>query len=100
VAAPQKIGDVLSRLISQRGYARTQGVNTEAAIWAEIAGPQLATLTRPGELKRGVWEIFVANNLVVQELTFTKAQLLSQVQAKLPQHQIRDLRFKVGTMNK
>jgi predicted nucleic acid-binding Zn ribbon protein len=95
---PKKIGDVLSQLIRQRGYARVDGNAVERQVWSEIVGPTLASLTRPGELKRGVWEIIAANNMVIQELGFQKATYLAAVQQKLPQHKIKDLRFKVGAV--
>ncbi|MGC4006410.1 MAG: DUF721 domain-containing protein [Pirellulales bacterium] len=98
MAAPQKLADVLSRLIAQRGYARVQGVAAEAEAWAAVAGPAIAKLSRVGELKRSVLEIHVSNNILVSELGYQKAKLLDGLREKLPQHKLKDLRFKVGAI--
>jgi predicted nucleic acid-binding Zn ribbon protein len=99
MSAPQKISDVLARLITQRGYARMQGATVEREVWAEAVGPQIASMSRPGELKRGVLDVYVTSNILIQELGFQKAQLLAALQAKLPQHKITGLRFKVGSIS-
>jgi len=96
--APQRIADVLSELISRRGYAREQSGGVDRAVWSEVAGPQLAAHTRVGELKRGVLEIFAANNMVLSELGFHKARLLAELTPRLPQIKLTGLRFKVGQM--
>jgi len=97
--APQKISDVLSRLITQRGYARMQGATVEREIWAEAVGPQLAAMSRPGELKRGVLDVYVTSNILIQELGYQKLTLLAALQAKLPQHKITGMKFKVGSIS-
>jgi predicted nucleic acid-binding Zn ribbon protein len=99
LAAPQKIADILSRLITQRGYARMQGATVEREIWAEAVGPQIAALSRPGELKRGVLDVYVTSNILIQELGYQKLTLLASLQAKLPQHKITGLKFKVGSLS-
>jgi hypothetical protein len=44
-------------------------------------------------------EVFVANSVVLQELTFRKADLLRKLAEKLPQFKIRDLRFRSGAVS-
>jgi hypothetical protein len=40
----------------------------------------------------------VANNLLVQELGFQKDQLLQKLQKLAPQENIKNLRFRVGSV--
>lgn len=100
MSAPKNIADVLAELINRRGYAREESAGVDHATWTEIAGASIAKFTRVGELKRGVLEIIAANNIIVSELNFQKAKLLTDLNAKQPKHQLKDLRFKVGQVKK
>lgn len=94
--APQPIAEVLAQLLARRGYARqTAAAGCEAA-WREAAGPSLAKLTRAGNIRRGVLEVFVANSTLLQEVGFQKIQLLERLRQTLADESVRDLRFRVG----
>jgi len=93
---PQKIGNVLSELMAQRGFARVQSTGEYEQAWREAAGPLVAQYTRVGSLKRGSLEILVANSVLMQELTFQRAALLEKLVARLPEQGIRSLRLRVG----
>jgi predicted nucleic acid-binding Zn ribbon protein len=94
--SPQPIAEVLAQLLARRGYARqTAAANCEAA-WQEAVGAPLARVTRPGNIRRNVLEVFVANSTVLQELAFQKTQLLDRLRQSLRDESIRDLRLRVG----
>jgi predicted nucleic acid-binding Zn ribbon protein len=95
---PQTIGNVLSELMSRRGYARVQGAAACEAAWCEAAGPLAAKYTRVGQLRRGTLEVVVANSTLVQELGFQKQALVKQLSELLPDHGITNLRFRVGNI--
>lgn len=99
MARPQQIGDVLGELISRRGYARVEAGEAYFAAWNTAAGEAIARFTRAGAVKRGVFEVLVANSALVQELTFQKAGLLTRLRHELPQEKLKDLRFKVGRID-
>jgi len=99
VARPQAIGDVLGELISRRGYARVEAGEAYAAAWQVAAGEAIGRFTRAGQVKRGLFEVQVANSALLQELTFQKAALLTKLRHELPQEKIKDLRFKVGKVD-
>jgi predicted nucleic acid-binding Zn ribbon protein len=93
---PKKIADVLAQLITARGYGRIQADADFTAAWQAAAGPALARFTRPGQIRRGMLEVTVANSTIVQELTFQKQRILAALQAALPDARLRDLRFRLG----
>ncbi len=93
---PQPIGDILAELMARKGFARVRGEEAYQAAWQEAVGEPVAQHTRTGKLRRGLLEIFVANSMLMQELTFTKVDLLKSLNQKLPDEKIRGLRFKVG----
>ena len=95
---PQAIGNVLSELMSRRGYARVQSAAAYDAAWREAAGPLVAKYTRVGLLRRGTLEVVVANSTLVQELGFQKRMLLKSLAALLPDDGIENLRFRVGNI--
>jgi predicted nucleic acid-binding Zn ribbon protein len=95
---PQKIGNVLSELMSRRGYARIQSAEAYEAAWREAAGPLAAKYTRPGQLRRGTLEVVVANSTLMQELGFQKQGLLETLGRLLPDEGIKSLRFRVGNI--
>lgn len=94
----QRIGDVVNRLMARRGYGQIVGSEQIRNAWSDIAGP-LATHSVPGNLKRGVLEVFVRNSAVLQELSFRKRQLLTELIQKFSQETIDDLRFRIGTID-
>jgi predicted nucleic acid-binding Zn ribbon protein len=95
---PQTIGNVLSELMSRRGYARVQSAAAYDAAWQEAVGPLAAQYTRVGQLRRGTLEIVVANSTLVQELGFQKQTLLQTLAELLPDEGIKNIRFRTGNI--
>jgi predicted nucleic acid-binding Zn ribbon protein len=95
---PQAIGDVLTELMSRRGFARVRSTENYEAAWREAAGPLAAAYTSVGQLRRGTLEITVANSTLMQELGFQKETLLSSLADLLPNEGIKSLRFRVGNV--
>jgi len=92
------IGNVLSELMARRGYARVQSAEQYDVAWREAAGPMASKYSRPGQLRRGVLEVVVANSTLMQELGFQKAMLLKALEKLLPDGGIKNLRFRVGNL--
>jgi predicted nucleic acid-binding Zn ribbon protein len=95
---PKKIADVLAQLITARGYGRPQSDANLTAAWQQAAGETIAKYTHAGRLRRGTLEVTASNSTIVQELTFQKQQILSQLKTQLPDANIRDIRFRVGSI--
>ncbi len=93
---PQPIGDILAELMARKGFAGARGEEAYRAAWCEAVGEGVGQYTRTGKLRRGLLEIFVANSMLMQELTFAKAGLLKSLNQHLKDEKIGDLRFKVG----
>ncbi len=96
---PERLGEILSRLFAVRGWGRRQDRLHLEKAWAEAAGPEFATHTRPAALRRGVLEVIVDNAVLLQELAhFHKRRLLEQLRRQLPGTPLNDLRFRAGVM--
>jgi|EndMetStandDraft_5_1072996.scaffolds.fasta_scaffold1107563_1 hypothetical protein len=96
---PEKLGEILARLVAQRGYARVSVDTNLADVWRSAAGDAMARYTRAGAIRRGTLEILVANSTLVQELGFQKQTLLEKLGRLLPDEKLKDLRFKVGRID-
>jgi predicted nucleic acid-binding Zn ribbon protein len=96
---PKPMKSVMSQLLAKRGYAQVQTAAGCEAAWRQAVGEQLAGHTRPGNVRRGVLEILVRNSSVLQELSFLKAKAVKTLTKLIPEQQIKDLRFRVGTLD-
>ena len=95
---PEKLGDVLGRLFTLRGWGRRQGRLHLEQAWTDVAGEH-AKQTRVAGLRRGVLEVEVGNAVLLQELShYHKRRLLEALRAKLPDTKLTDLRFRAGVI--
>ena len=95
---PERIADVLADLMARRGYARVQSGEAYEAAWHAAAGPLAAQYSRVGALRRGTLEVVVANSTLIQEFTFQKAFILKTLNEQLPDHAIKNVRFRLGAI--
>jgi len=99
VREPQKMANVLSQLMARRGYSQERSLADQEDAWKEAVGAGGASQTKAGLVRRGVWEVFVSNSTLLQELSFRKRELLAKIAARLPNLKIRDLKFRVGPVS-
>ena len=98
---PERVGEILSRLFTARGWGRRQNRLRLETAWAEAIGPEALEQTRVGVLRRGELEVIVANGVLLQELAhYRKRQLLEHLRRQLPGTTITNLRFRVGVVEK
>ena len=92
----QPIADILSELVTRRGFARVRGQQHLEDAWRTAIGEPGAKYTRVGALRRGTLEILVANSVLMQELAgFQKQSLLRKLCQELDSQEVRDLRFRL-----
>ena len=99
IPLPKPMRNVMSQLLAKRGYAQVQTAAGCEAAWREAVGDTLAGHTRTGNVRRGVLEVLVRNSSVLQELSFLKAKAVRTLTKLIPEQQIKDLRFRVGTLD-
>jgi len=96
---PKEIRNVIAQLVQRKGYAQVRAAGERDEAWQEAVGEPLVSLTRVAGIRRGVFEVLVANSLMMQELTFRKEELLSNLQDRLPEEGIKQLRFRLGSID-
>lgn len=99
IPPPKPMRDVLSQLLAKKGYAQVQTAASCDAAWRQAVGETLAADTRPGNVRQGVLEVLVRNSVSLQELGFLKIKIVKTLTKLLPEQRIRDLRFRVGTID-
>ncbi|MFP6693406.1 MAG: DUF721 domain-containing protein [Pirellulales bacterium] len=95
---PEPIGNVIAEIVSRKGIGRKKSLDQRQKAWQEAVGETLAAVTRCGEIRRRRLEVIAANSVVMQELSFMKQQILSELRARDPDLRIDDLRFRVGSI--
>jgi predicted nucleic acid-binding Zn ribbon protein len=97
-AGPERIGEVLSRLFTARGWGRRQARLHLERAWAEAVGAKDAGHTRVVNLRRAVLEVEVNNAVLLQELAhYHKRRLLEDLRGRLSGTPLNDIRFRAGT---
>jgi hypothetical protein len=97
---PKRIDGILSELMTRRGYARVFSNNKLLEAWSEAVPASLAGQTYPGKLSRGLLEVAVENSAVLQELAFSKQQIIAELNGLLDGQRIRDIRFRVSPLDR
>ena len=96
---PRRPADVLGQLMARKGYTQTQTANELQVTWNEIVGTRWQAKTKVGSIRQGVLEIIVSNSAVNQQLEFKKKKILVELQTQLPKNNLKDLRFRVGSID-
>ena len=95
---PENLSDILGKLFAARGWGRKSERARLEAAWAEAVGPEFGPDTRVMAARpRGVIEIEVRNNVLMQELAqYHKRRLIGLLKASLPGQVVNDLKFRAG----
>lgn len=91
----QKIGTLVSQLMSRRGYAQVAATDEFQATIGVAVGGVLGSSISVGNLKKGVLHIYASDSVTLQELNFQKRSILKQIQKDLPQTNVTDLKFRI-----
>lgn len=93
---PEKIGDILKRVVRNLGIDAKMREQTLFSIWNEIVGKQIARHARPAHIRRGRLTVLVENSGYIQEYSFLKKELQKKLNASLDKAIIKEIVFRVG----
>ena len=100
---PKRIGNIVAQLVQRKGYAQIRAAGEREEAWRTALGEQGSNqwtgATRVVGLRRGVFQVQVANSLLMQELTFRKETLLERLQDALPEDGVKQIKFTVGQIS-
>jgi len=93
-AAPRPLSSALERLSATLAPATTLARVQE--VWADAAGPAVATAARPSAERDGVLTVLCEAAVWAQELSLMESSLIAQINAALGAETIRELRCRTG----
>ncbi len=93
---PHTLKAVINRVMATRGYNQRQRNQAIEDAWRETVPKQWMAHCRLGKVTRGTLSIVVDHSAVLQQLTFSKPQLLQKLNEKLAGTTIKNLRFTLG----
>lgn len=91
----KKLSSIIPRVLNRYGITNQLAALELENAWGEIVGPMLLQETRLGHVQRGVLLVLIKNNLVLQELTMRKKEILARLQNFPAFSEIRDLRLRL-----
>jgi Dna[CI] antecedent, DciA len=95
----RSVSDILSELITIRGYGRLWTRQMLENAWNAAIGEPDRHQTQIGDLRHGVLNVIVTHASLLDELSaFRKAILLTSLRSCAPGIAIHDIRFRVGSV--
>lgn len=95
----RSLTDVLSELITIRGYGRIWIRQTLENAWNKAIGEPYCYQTQIGEVRRGVLNVTVAHSSLLEDLVaFRKRSLLTSLQSSALGKAIHDIQFRVASI--
>ena len=97
---PEHIGSILKQLFQDQKWENNIEASLPLLRWQEIVGSQLARQTQPEFFKDGVLQVRVENSVWLNHLRFLGEELRQKLNKELPSLEIKELRFRQGTLDK
>lgn len=95
---PKRALNLVNDLISRRGLAAEKSDAKLQGVWDGVVGMNIANQTRVASLRRGVLVVDVSNSSLMQMLEFKRQDYIQEINEQL-QSSIKDLRFRIGSIN-
>jgi predicted nucleic acid-binding Zn ribbon protein len=90
---PAKFGDVLAKLMQQRGWAKPAAEATLFGSWAKIVGPDIAAHSRPVTLADGELTIEAESSTWATQLRMLQRDILSRIGTTVGHNLVTTLRI-------
>jgi predicted nucleic acid-binding Zn ribbon protein len=93
---PQKLGDVMNRVLSKSGISDRVAQAGVIPDWASLVGPQIARVTEPLSVTpQGTLFVAVTTNAWMTELSLLEPDLLRRLNQKTGRLKIRKIRWQM-----
>lgn len=88
-----RLGDLLSQIVSDRGWEKPLRLQSAVALWPTVVGPALAANCRAVEVQGDTLLVKAKNAAWRSEISFRKEAILSDLNRHIHPFQIKDIRF-------
>lgn len=93
---PERVHEVLDRVLEQRGFAGRLQQNRVVEQWPELVGDHIANVTRAEVVgPNGVLIVSVKTNAWMSELALLEPEILANINRATPVHPIVKIRWRL-----
>ena len=90
---PQKLGDILRSVLSERGYLK-QCLEAEIiSQWPDIVGEKIADVTECTDVRNGIMYVKVSSSSWRNEISFLKKEIMDKIKKETRCKTIKDIIF-------
>lgn len=96
------IGSIIDSLLSTYQPAPQSTAGTLAQIidiWGTVSGPEISKNTKPSVLKEKMLMVNVTSSVWLQQLQYTKNELILRLNSALGTEEIENIKFKIGRVS-
>ena len=89
----EKLNTTIKTFLNKHGLKKGVNQNTAIVLWNEIVGEKISKNTEAISVEHGILTVAVSNPTWRQELVFKQREIIKQLNTKLGQNTIKEVRF-------
>lgn len=89
----EKLNTTIKTFLNKHGLKKGVNQNTAIVLWNEVVGEKISKNTEAISVEHGILTVTVSNPTWRQELVFKQQEIINQLNTKLGQNTIKEVRF-------
>ena len=89
----EKLNTTINAFLNKHGLKKGVNQNTAIVLWNEVVGEKISKNTEAISVEHGILTVTVSNPTWRQELVFKQQEIINQLNTKLGQNTIKEVRF-------
>ena len=89
----EKLNTTINAFLDRHGLKKGVNQNTAIVLWNEVVGEKISKNTEAISVEHGILTVTVSNPTWRQELVFKQREIIKQLNTKLGQNTIKEVRF-------
>ncbi len=89
----EKLNTTINTFLDKHGLKKGVNQSTAIVLWNEVVGEKISKNTEPVSVEHGVLTVVVSNPTWRQELVFKQQEIIKQLNNRLGQNTIKEVRF-------
>ena len=89
----EKLNTTINSFLNKHGLKKVVNQNTAIVLWNEVVGEKISKNTEAISVEHGILTVTVSNPTWRQELVFKQREIIKQLNTKLGQNTIKEVRF-------
>jgi len=90
---PLPVANILDRMFKNKGFGKKLVQYSVFEIWSDVVGSTIAAKTTPRKMQGDTLVVTTTSAAWANELSFMKPVILKKIQEKIPEIEIKDIRF-------